>query len=272
MVIESLKSLSRSEKFQFFSLIVSRILANFLDLAALGLIGLTASIASGNPPYFEILERLALEQNEQVLLLSSAAGILFVLKTGLGLLLNKLTFSFLAKTESRLASNIVDWVFGAGISRTRSLSQSEIQWTILRSSHTALTGILSNFSSLVTEASLALMLVVLFLFTDFWISLAVVLYISIVGAGFYLATRRSFDTAGTNYARSSVTVDEQILELVRLFKELFALGKTPLFLKELKESRGQVSKVMASELWLQSLPRIIIEIALLVGEIGRAHV
>jgi ATP-binding cassette, subfamily B, bacterial PglK len=246
-------------------LTISRVIVNLADLAALALIGLTVAFATGGGSDIWPLNRLSVPTETKVILLSGLAGLLFMSKTLIGVALNKVTFSFLAGVESHLASKIVDWIFGFGISRTRSFTQSEIQWTVLRSSHTAFTGILSNLSNFVSEATLALMLVVLFLITDFWTALGVFVYIALVGLAFYASTRAKFDKAGENYARASVTVDDQILELVKLYKELFALEKAGFFIEKMKASRRDVAKIMAFELWLQSLPRTIIEISLLFG-------
>lgn len=226
------------------------------------------AVATGGSAELPIIGDIARLFQEPVVALLILTAIIFVLKTGLGLFLSRLTYIFLARVETAASMKIVDSIFGAGLARLKKFAKSELDWVVLRSSKVAFTVVLGSAIGLLAEATLAAMVIVVFLITDWLLATFVIVYFSLILIGFQLFARGRIAKSGRDFSAGTVSVGQALQDLVGAFKEISVSAKKPFFIERIRESRQKVSFAEAKQDYIQAIPRLMLETGLIVGAIS----
>jgi len=260
--------LSHRQKTALTILALARVLANGLDILAIAMIGAVGALAVGSAVSIPFLDQLNIAPENLLVITLVSAGVVFVVKTVLGIALHRTTMLYLAKIETLFAVQVAESIFSGSFAKLRKQSQSEIEWAILRSTQKAFKGILGTAVGFVAEASLALMIFGFLFFIEWTLAVAVTLYFFAILALFQLYSRHRLTTRGKEFAEGSISVNESITDLTRAFREITVLSKASVFLKSLAESRGKVARADATLAYLTAVPRLIVELGLIAGAIG----
>ena len=269
-IIGSLSLLSVRQKFAVALLSLATLLINCLDLVAISLLGLVGSLALGESsveiiPWFAGVERETLV----ISLLLFAAGV-FATKTLCGVVLSRVRYNFLASLEVHFSKLIAANVFSGDLGTVKKYSRSYLEWTILRSTSTAFGTVVGGALILFAEASLTLLILALFFYTD-WVSAVLVsIYFVAVLLGFQLVTRHTLGRAGSDFTEGSVSVGQAISDTLQAFQEISVLSRIPHFLDRISFARQRTARATAKHGYLVALPRLVVELALIVGAIGFA--
>lgn len=263
----SLALLEPGQKRRLFALAALRVIVNVLDLVGLGLIGVAGAFATGaNVDFLPIIRGMPLVEAVVTTVLLAAA--VLTLRTALTIWLTKVTVDFLAKIEVNYSHQITRSLLSGPIQRFKSFSEAEIQWAVLRSSSIAFSSLLGEVISLLSELSLAIMIIAFLLWND-WTGTLVLLsfFLLLLGALQYF-TQNLLAKAGEEFSRGSMAVTNKLLDIASAFKEIKALGISHYFAEEVMEERRSVAKSQALARFLSSLPRLILELGLVVGAVA----
>jgi ATP-binding cassette subfamily C protein len=126
--------------------------------------------------------------------------------------------------------------------------------------------LLNNFSTIVTEGILFVALIVTgFLFVDSTATLAAVVYFGLVALFVqFLVGSVTLKSQEKNY-QSSIRLYTSVNNIISVFRELSVSSKKTKFLRDISESKTEATSSAAKTLLLVSLPRHIIETALILG-------
>jgi len=260
--------LSQRQKTALTLLALARVLANGLDILGIAMIGAVGALALGSAVSIPFLNQLDVETDTLLVGILLAAGAVFVVKTVLGIALARTTMLYLAKIETLYSIQVARSIFLGSLSHLRKQSRPEIEWAILRSTSIAFTSLLGQAIALVSEASLAILVFGFLFLTDWQSAIAVALYFSLILAMFQLYSQRLITKAGSEFSQGSIAVNQAISNLTNAFREIKVLSKTSVFMDSLAESRGQVARGTATNLYIGAIPRLIVEIGLIAGAIG----
>lgn len=242
-----------------------RVAVNLLDVIGLALIGIAISVLLGTIDSFRALDWFPAVLRTSPPLLLGIVAIIFLSKTVFGILLARKTGLFVAKIEAHHSSEIAKSLFSRGLATTKNLSRADMEWSVLRSSEIAFQRVLNQTMSLQTEASLAIFIFALMLFSDWRATLVISAYFVMILALFQWLASSRFESAGAKLADSSVKVSQIISDLAGSFREIYVTQKIPAFLVSLSEARKKVASSSATYLYLQSIPRLLVETSLVVG-------
>lgn len=193
------------------------------------------------------------------------AGATFVAKGALGVGLAKSTHNLLAEVENQQSRKVAQHVFGRGLDFTDRYRPSEIEWAILRSTEFAFVRILGQGIQFCVEAFMIFLIAALFIWTDWQIAISALIYFAIVVVIFQRITYAIQGRSGAEFRDASSRVTETISQVIRSFRELYVAGRVQGFLDYLSGYRRTVARTTAVDLYLQSIPRLFIETALLIG-------
>lgn len=246
---------------------LASLLFNLLDLVALSMVGLVGGIIIGaNPPEFLDFLELSILSLTTVLLVT--AGFLFSLKTVFGIILARRRERFLAGLEVYYSGKIADYIFKSDLDSIKKFSHSRLQWLLLRSTQTAFAEVLGKSLAVFAEITLAISIIVIFVILDWVAAALVVTYFSLILLFFQRAVRSTNARSGSEFLQGSVSVATQVEDLVSAFKEISVSFRTDFFIKKFIQARQEVASSAASQKFLQSLPRLILELGLIVGAIA----
>jgi len=251
-----------------FLLTIAMMTLNLLDLAALSLLGLLIAFLTDGSGLGSSSILSGLTPTAAVLYLLGGSGLLFTLKTVGGIFLAKVRARFIARVEVHFSSKIAGRIFLSGLAGVKSYARPDIEWAILRSSNTAFGKILGSLLALFAELSLSVSVVILFIVIDPLSALAVMVYFSIVLVVFERFTRSKVARTGADMARGSLLVTQTVGDFLVAFKEISVLGKLDFFLEKIAFGRGEVATGTATMSYVTAVPRLIVEVALIIGAMG----
>lgn len=258
--------LSPRQKIVLAGYALASLLFNLLDLLALSIIGLIGGVILGaNPP--EFLEFLGPNTLDVVTVLITTAGFLFSFKTVGGIILTRRREKFLAGLEVYYSGRIADHIFKSDLGSLKKFSHARLQWILLRSTQTAFVEVLGKSLAVFAEIALSISIVVIFVFLDWVVATLVVIYFSLILLFFQRAVRSTNARSGSEFLSGSVSVGTQVEDMLSAFKEISVSFRTDFFVTKFIQARQEVATSAASQKFLQSLPRLILELGLILGAI-----
>jgi ATP-binding cassette subfamily C protein len=268
LILRSFRLLSSREKAAIVAFSGARILANGLDVVGLTIIGLLGAVAIGSDIEIPILDLNSIELEVLLVILLVTAGGVFFLKTAIGILLARTSLFYLARVEAKLSMEIAQSLFEGDLSDFQKMSRPEIEWAILRSTSIAIGSIIGQTMALISDFSLALFVITLLVLTD-WLSAAVMTaYLFLILATFQYFSRKLIVDSGLALSKGSIDVHEDISNLTNAFREIKVWSRTHFFLRKLQRSRESVSRAGAIMGYISSVPRLIVELGLVLGALG----
>ena len=265
--------LSKSQKLRLLTFAFLRVLSNLLDIAALAGIALlatafssyTSTSGSVAPINVPILGSVVIGEREAVLIALGVA-LLFLIKSVFSILLQLSTTLTVAEIETSLAERLTREFFrpSGGNSGEVIETVSKFQSNILVSS-AGIANTLNAGIGLVTEASLALALIAVFVVVNPAVTAVTLLYFGVVLGGLnYLMNYR--------IKRNSYRIVEGSQGSLTASRDLFGVRKEVLLAGE---GEGWIQKIVSAKrlaafstglnFVLTSLPRYFLETALVMG-------
>lgn len=266
----SFSILSSRQKLAVGLLAVATLFINTLDIVALTLLGLlgTVTLGEGLPEYLSFLGEI--DQSAIIMTLMLVAAAIFAVKTVAGILLARVRQFYLAKLEVHFSELIAQQIFLGDLHKINQFSRANMEWAILRSTFLAFSQIIGAALSLFAEVTLTIFILALFFYTDWLSALLVVVYFSIVLAIFQATTRQKISRTGKDFVDGSLSVGQAISDTLQAFREISVHTRVPYFLGRISKARKQTALGNALQSYMQQIPRLVVELALILGAIGFA--
>lgn len=259
--------LSPRQKLVLVGYAIASLLFNLLDLLALSILGLIGGVILGA----ELPESLGFfgpNILDLVIVLLAIAALLFIVKTVAGIILAAKRERFLAGLEVYYSGKVADHIFKSDLGSIKKFSHARLQWLLLRSTQTAFVEVLGKSLALFAEVALSISIIIVFIFLDWVAATLVVVYFSLILLIFQRAIKRTNAKAGSEFLQGSVTVGTQVEDMLAAFKEISVSSRTDFFVTKFIQARREVASSAASQKFLQSLPRLILELGLIIGAVA----
>lgn len=268
----SISFLTGTEKIVWFALVAARSTLAFLDIAAIAALGYLAtslgSIASGGvSPTIEIAGLTLPSVTNQTLPVLAALIIgLFVSKSLLNIALTGWAVFLVAKIESKAAKRISEIRFNGNLADARKYSLEEMMYAVTVGTSNAFNSLLNSVNTIFSEGVLFISLIVMgFLFVDAGATLVGLLYFGAVAIAIQLVIGPvTLRAQGENF-RSSIKLTTAISNLLAVFRELTVAGKKGKYVRDIHSAKTKATNSGAKTNFIATLPRHIIEVALIVG-------
>ena len=268
----SVSFLTRTEKLVWFSLVALRSTLAFFDIAAIAAVGYLATsigaIASGGvSPKVEFSGiTLPSVTNQTVPILAAIIIGLFVSKSLLNIALTGWATFFVAKIESKAAKRISEIRFNGNLSDARKYSLEEMMYAVTTGTSGAFNSLLNSVNNIVSDGVLFVSLIAAgFLFVDSSATLIGLLYFGIVALTIqYFIGPVTLRAQVENY-HSSIKLTTSISNLLAVFRELTVSGKKDKYVGDIHSAKTMATNSAAKTSFLATLPRHIIEAALIIG-------
>ena len=264
-----LSQLSPQEGLKYAMFLLARSAANLIDVAGLSLLALTAS-ALANPngallriPFTAVT--LDLDSNDNLIGLFVALLGLFIFKSLLGATIFRSSTLFLSEIDTRQSRTISNFLFLGPLARVSSLSNGEINWSVMRSTQTAFSVILFALSSLATELTLLLGIAAVLIVFDPLVSSLLLAYLIAVGAFYFWLVSNRAKRLGERLEQNTARGHEIVDAILNSRRETGVSGTTVDFIDWLFSYRAQQARDYSTQRFIMALPRYVVEVALLGG-------
>lgn len=257
------------ERITYFVLVSLRALSGILDIVGIGLIGLLAGLAASNldpgKPLVVFGFTLPETSPNTLMILVLVVLVVFAVKAVIAVALGRVISVFLAKIESKKATEIAEYLFASGLSRLLEYSKAEIVWALMGSVSFAFSGLLTSLSTLVTEGILLILVAGTFVFVDPFAALFVFLYFGLIIVGLQILIGKALKKTGQDSAEGAIRSVGVIEDTISAFREISILNKQEFFVKEFSEARKLTANSAAISNFLGGMPRYVVETALMLG-------
>lgn len=270
-----LKLLTKKDRIKLQILLVFQLLSSLLDLLGIFLIGIIGSLTingiqskGSSPRISSILEAVRLDQlsfQNQIAVLGSLTGFVFIFRTLASLYFTRATLNFLASRSAKISSNLIRNVLEAPFEKIKHLRVQEVIYGSTAGVDSLVLRIVGSL--LICIADIFLLFVILVGLTVYSISLSITLII-IFGSVSYLTyislSKKSYEL-GLENAKLNVFTGAKLSEALKSYRELYVRDKIGQYSKILGESRIGSAKTNASAALLPNISKYTIEAAVVLG-------
>lgn len=245
------------------------VLLNFLDLVAVGLIGVVGALAIRGiqsqgigERTGQVLDILGLEEQSfqaQILFLGALAFFLLVIRSFLVYYFTKRIYLFLGNEASKLSRLLVERVIHNPVNRVNSLSSQEYVFHINGGATHIMLGIVGTTFALFSDIALFIFLVTLLMVADFESALASgILFVS---AGFilFLLMQNKAKSLGEKTKILTVALNEKVLELTGSLREILTRNTQEWYVSQIFDGRSKLVGVSAQQKMMPVFSKYTIE-------------
>jgi ABC-type bacteriocin/lantibiotic exporter with double-glycine peptidase domain len=263
----------------------SRVILGFLGLAqvflsALDLIGVAlvgallvlATLGESSAMNFKFLEPLfsALQVNnapirESLTKLAVTAVIVLTLRTLISITLIKTSFKFLSYKSTEISTNLISRYLKLNILDSRKISSQETAYAMTTGVDKLTVGILGTSISLISDVSVALVLLVALLNIDFSMTIGLFFYFIIVGSSIYIVSGKQGKWISTQLTQGNISVSEIIVEASANFRDLVIRNRASHYTQLVYTNRLRLQKLNAKMAFLPYTGKYIFESSIVIG-------
>ena len=189
----------------------------------------------------------------------------FLLKSILSIAFTRLMTLHLFRIEARLSKDVFRKTLFSESAELDRWSRSELGFALTYGAGYATTTTLA-FSIIVLSESLLLVgITIAFAFVNLGMTVGMIVYFAILGVLIQRFVGSRFKFAGSNFADSAIKSDTFVQDSVSAFREISTLRRQEFFVDRFAKERTELARSTATITYLGTLPRYIIESALMVG-------
>jgi ABC-type bacteriocin/lantibiotic exporter with double-glycine peptidase domain len=273
--IRSVNLLSRKNKILYVlgsGLQASLGLIDLIGVLISGIIGVVASnVLTGNQMPNLILEILSFFKLENkspsslIVILSIVALLFFLMKTILALYISKKLFRFLANQQSAISSKMFNYIINADYIWIRNKDPHQISTAMLAGISAATVNSLGQTMLIISESGLLVLFLVIIGIASPPLAIVTILYFSIVVFLLNMVVGKKVSKYNQNMSIVRIKAQAEIFNTIKLFREIRILQKSEWFRQKIDKLFNRHSRNLSDDIWIQQLPKYILEIALLLG-------
>ncbi len=272
---ETFRLFPQGVKAKLVAFILLQFLVSVFDAAGILAIGLVASLAfvmttdSSRPATFEsVLEFFSMSSigdTTLLIVLGFVASFLFIFRTLASLVITKLIFKFLANVSQNVSKQMFAALLGAPYAWIRRQSTLELSFALNQGLQLAMIGISGQFIIIISELLFVLLILVLLLIVNPLMTIASVLLLVLFGLIVYFFSSSKISILSNLVNQKLIEGHQQIVNSVRLFRELRLKLATPQIIKDFARNREESATSFALVSWIQLIPRFTIEVTIVLG-------
>ena len=267
--------LSKRDRIRIFLFIWAQLLASVLDTVGILLIGAVASLAfsinsQNNLPgilnpilnFFGIADLSTLQL---IPLLGAAVALLLIVRTALSLIISFRTYRFLANKVTEVSEEFIQKFLFAPFGWVRTQGINDLSFALTQGVQYSIIGVVGQFIILMSEVCFLLLLMGILLWVNSFMAMVAAVFFGIFGSVVYLSAGRKVSKLAQFSTEKVVEGNQQIQNLVFLFREIFIISKQTEFIRDFKTSREESGHSFAKLNWIQLVPKFSVEIAVVLG-------
>lgn len=247
-------------------------LFDLLGIFLAGVIGvLAASSLTQAPPSPVIENGLAIfglsnfKPGNVIALLCLVALLFFVLKSALALYFSRKSFRFLAHHQEQITSLLLSKALNSKFTWIRQQEPHGLSTAIILGVSAAVTNSLGQFMLMISEVALVVIFIVVLLMVNPLVALFTFLYLALVIILLKQLVGKKVAEYNRILGRMQVENQVHLFSIFRLFREIRVFRRTLWFENRLGGFSRERAQKFASDMWIQQVPKYVLEIAMLFG-------
>ena len=277
VIKESINLLDDSTKRKYFFVSIFQILLSLLDLLGVALVGIIAALtlrgvkseAPGDRTqsvldFFRIGD---LTFQAQVAVLSLLTVFILVGKTLVSILITKRTLAFLANRSAEITSGLIRNVLNQPLSNVYSRGVHELHYVLGPGVNGITLGILGVFATIISDASLLVVLGIGLAILSPIIALSSLLMFGMIALSLHFLMRKHAASVGDEMQKAEVNAGRLLSESFDLYRELYVRDRRGKYAHDIEVVRGKSARAQAEQTFLPNVSKYVIEISIIVGSV-----
>ena len=267
--LECWNLIEHSAKKKTILITLTTIFFSFLDIVAVGIVGMIGSIAIRGATGQEIGSRTqriidffrltSLDQYQLLIVLALLAITLFVLKSIGSYFFIKRIFLFMSNQATLLSKKLIDSLNSQTLDKINVKSSQEYVFQINQGTNIILLGIIATSLAIVSDIVLFLSLICLLMLAD-WITalLATILFVCLALTLNVVLQKQAVEL-GRGTKSLTVSSSEKVVELLLSFREIRSRNTQAAYAKRIIEEKMTLAKLLAKQKMLPMFSKYVVE-------------
>jgi ABC-type multidrug transport system fused ATPase/permease subunit len=276
LVTRSLGTFSTKGKRKLYFIILCNTLLGFLDLIAIALIGILATLAL-NGDDSQISERVRLlldfaggkdwDFSKLISIMALSTAGLFFIKTILSITFTRRILHFLSLNAASLSSRLVATLLTKPITSLQTKTSQETLYLVTRGVEVVALQILATFFMLIADVFLTLTIFILIFLVDPATSILAALIFGISGYMLNSLLHHKASKMGQQNTSLSVKSNEVIMEVFQSYRELVVGNRRPFYVNKISQIRGNLAYTSAELSFMPYISKYTLEFTVILSAI-----
>jgi ABC-type multidrug transport system fused ATPase/permease subunit len=264
----------RGRIFVYFSILLQILLA-LLDLVGIGLVAGSAILAvkllgtsnaiTETGLVYKVLTGFSDDLRHSIFILVIVAISLFVLKTILSAWLLNKQLNYLAARDLEISEKAIKLFLNRDLVSGKNFSSQELISAMTAGSWRASSEIIGNFIVLFSESSLLAVIIIFLFFFDVKLTFLAILYFFFVFFILHSLIGNRLKIESSNSVSSNLAQLNSIQTMISAAREIKVLDRSVFFADHFMQARIRYSRSSVSVLYLMVLPKMLIEVSMILG-------
>lgn len=275
MLERAFKILPKSDRIKLYLVVLIQILLGILDLAGVALFGILGSLAvsgvSSNQPgdrVQSVLDFIGLGnsslQTQAAILAIVATGLLAV-KTLFSVVFIRRSMFFLGRRAAQISSDLISKLFGTNLLVIQSKSMNETLFSVTTGVSNLSMGIIGNSVSIISDASLLIVMSLGLFIVDPVISLCTLAIFGLISLLLNKLMHSKAKSLGLEVTNTTIRANETILEVLNSYREMLVKDRLYFYSQEIGKSRFELANASAELAFLPNVSKYVMEVTVVVG-------
>ena len=281
-LVRSARVLPKKDRPKIVIVVILQIGLGFLDLlgvAAFGVLGALSvtGVQSKQPGnrVSEVLDFLNLTNftfQSQVAILAVSAASILVLRTILSIVFTRRIFFFLSRRGATISSALISKLLSQSLTEVQSRPTQDTLYSVTTGVSAITLGVLGTATTIVSDASLLLIMVAGLFIVDPTIAVTTVIFFGTLGLILYRSMNVKAHNLGFQVASLNVKSNEKIIEVLTSYRESVVRNRRDYYAREIGRLRLALADVLAEMQFMPNISKYVIESGIVIGALVIAGV
>jgi len=276
LIIRSMRAFSSKGNYRLFFIIVWNTFLGFLDLIAIVLIGILATLAlnGDSSKQAEQLRQILgfiggrdWEFSKLISIIALTTAVLFFVKTLLSIVFTRRILHYLSLKAASLSSALVAILLTKPITSLQTRSSHETLYLVTRGVELVALQILATFFVLISDAFLVLTIFILIFAVDPVTSVLALLVFGITSYILNLLLHSKASILGQRNALLNVKSNEVIMEVFQSYRELVVGNRRPFYVEKISQIRKNLAFTSAEMNFMPYISKYALEFTVILSAI-----
>jgi len=275
MLEKAFNILPKSDRIKLYVVILIQTILGILDLAGVALFGILGSLAvsgvSSSQPgnrVQSVLEMIGVAnkplQTQSALLAICATGLL-IIKTLVSVIFMRRTMFFLGRRAAQISRELISKLFGTNLLAIQSKSMNETLYSVTTGVSNLSMGIIGNAVSMISDASLLIVLTLGLFIVDPVISVSTLVIFGLISLLLNKLMHSKAKLLGLEVTNTTIKANETILEVLNSYREMLVKDRLYFYSRAIGKSRFELANASAELAFLPNVSKYVMEVTVVVG-------
>jgi ABC-type multidrug transport system fused ATPase/permease subunit len=247
----------------------------FLDLLGVAIIGilgaLTISGVQSKQPGNRVetlLNFIGLDNKPfqtQAAVLGITAASLLIGRTIFSIIFTRRTLFFLSRRAAAISSSLMSRLLSQSLLDIQARTTQETMYALTTGVTTITLGILGTTVSLISDASLLLVMAIGLLVVDPFIAIGTFLFFTVIGIVLYQLMHTKAKKLGLQESKLSIKSNEKIVEVLNSYRESVVRNRREYYSREFGNLRLELADTLAEFAFMPNISKYVIETTIVLG-------